>query len=208
MRLVVISHPEWLHKEAYWVTKLFDEGLQFFHLRKPKASVAELELFLAGLSADYQKRIIIHNHFKLAQKYALGGIHFNEATKGDYNNFNSWQGIRTWACHSLDELKVVPVQVNYVFLSPIFPSISKQAYQKDWNISTLKTVLRNVKQQLNVVALGGISNENVDEACNMGFEGVAVLGAVWEPLVKANDGEACIINYRLLREKCQKKDHL
>lgn len=203
MKLVVISYPEWLNNEVELLTKLFGEGLLFFHLRKPNASETEVEQFICQISSDYRNRIIIHNHFNLAEKYDLGGIHFNAATKGDYNNFKTWKGIQTWACHSLDELKIVPMQVNYVFLSPIFPSISKPEYSTDWNFSTLKTVLDNHNGNQDVIALGGIKADRISDVAGIGFDGVAVLGSVWEPLVNRNDGDACIANFRLLRERCQ-----
>ena len=208
MMLVVISHPNWLPDEAKLVSTLFAEGLKYYHLRKPGASVTEVEQFIGQLPMGYRNRIIIHNHLELAEKYALGGIHFNAATKDDFNNYKTWRGIRSWACHSLDELKIVPMQVNYVFLSPIFPSISKPAYRADWNKTTLKTILNKRNTHQAIIALGGISVNRVDEAYQLGFKGVAVLGSVWEPMVKEKDGKASVANFRLLREKCQKTDRL
>lgn len=48
----------------------------------------------------------------------------------------------------------------------------------EFNPDRLRTALRRC--QTPVVALGGITAERVSQASELGFEGVAVLGAVWQ----------------------------
>ena len=67
---------------------------------------------------------------------------------------------------------------SYVFLSPIFNSISKSNYQGRFGNSNFDVILKKVNQ--NVFALGGVDTDKVDLVFDMGFSGMAVHGAIWE----------------------------
>ena len=44
MKIIVLTHPEFLPDEAEALTCLLDKGLDRLHLRKPGCSEAQLEL--------------------------------------------------------------------------------------------------------------------------------------------------------------------
>lgn len=67
---------------------------------------------------------------------------------------------------------------DYVFLSPIFDSISKQGYKAAFTRAEL-TEIRAILSQ-NVYALGGITFDNLKEVEQLGFCGAAMLGGFWE----------------------------
>ena len=46
MKIIVISNPTPISKEASLINQLFDEGLSVFHLRKPDSSAQEVVLLL------------------------------------------------------------------------------------------------------------------------------------------------------------------
>jgi thiamine-phosphate pyrophosphorylase len=82
--------------------------------------------------------------------------------------------------HSLQQLRTDwgPV-LSYAFLSPIFDSISKEGYSAArFNRHELRQVLTQCP--FPVIALGGITSENVLDAKHMGFAGAAVIGSVWQ----------------------------
>jgi thiamine-phosphate pyrophosphorylase len=66
---------------------------------------------------------------------------------------------------------------EYVFLSPVFDSISKQGYKGNFSLEELKSFLKSKK---NIIALGGINAENIELVKQKGFAGAAVLGSIWE----------------------------
>lgn len=82
------------------------------------------------------------------------------------------------SCHSFEEIDALPFEPNYVFLSPVFDSISKPGYPSAFAPEYLKENLQ--KRRVPVIALGGITAEKVAECRKMGFRGVALLGHVWE----------------------------
>ncbi len=74
--------------------------------------------------------------------------------------------------HSVEE--IAGVKEDYVFLSPVFPSISKPGYGGSLNLEELKVVVNR-----KVIALGGITEERLPIVERIGFGGAAMLGAVW-----------------------------
>ena len=73
---------------------------------------------------------------------------------------------------------------DYVFLSPIFDSISKNGYTAAFHRGALQAAARNGSIGDNVIALGGITPERIEEAAACNFGGAAVLGYLWADSVE------------------------
>ncbi|MGZ4060107.1 MAG: thiamine phosphate synthase [Bacteroidia bacterium] len=87
--------------------------------------------------------------------------------------------------HSLKEIENCKEKYEYAFLSPIFDSISKTGYKSGFKRKEIKEFLKN--NNTKIIALGGIDENTIQEAINLGFDGAAVLGAIWmskDPLEK------------------------
>jgi thiamine-phosphate pyrophosphorylase len=176
MKLIVIS-PEKGTAELKVLQSLFDEGLEYFHLRKPEMKEKELREYLQSIPQAYFNKIILHSHHQLAAELSLKGIHYPEHKRNETRFFPSHLHLST-SFHSLHDLSVAEARFDYVFLSPIFNSISKEGYQSAFELQEIKEILEKVEQH--VVALGGIDETNVGKAKEIGFDGVALLGAIWE----------------------------
>lgn len=187
MDFVVFSSPDKVHSEIQLVQKMFDEGLQTFHLRKPKFSTSELEEYMNSLSQRYHSRVILHTHHKLAKKFKIKGIHLgHKHRKKTYNsNFKirllkfkhpSW--VITRSCHKLRNLVEEAERYSYVFLSPVFESITKNTHSGNFSKRALQEITSNKK--LKIYALGGIDETRIEEAFETGFTGVAALSSIWE----------------------------
>lgn len=187
MDFVVFSSPDKVHSEIQLVQKMFDEGLQTFHLRKPKFSTSELEEYLNSLPSRYHSKVILHTHHRLAKKFKVKGIHLgHKHRKKKYNsNFKirllklrhpSW--IITRSCHKLRNLVDEAERYSYVFLSPVFESVTKNTHSGNFSKRALQEIMLNKK--LKIYALGGIDETRIDEAFEIGFTGVAALSSIWE----------------------------
>lgn len=79
--LIIITPPHALPYEECIVNKLFESGLHLLHLRKPGADRETLERYIRGIRPRFRERVILHDHFELAEEYGLRGIHlkYNEA---------------------------------------------------------------------------------------------------------------------------------
>lgn len=83
------------------------------------------------------------------------------------------------SCHSFEEVEALDGQLPYCFLSPIFDSISKRGYHAKFDKNELKAFLKK-KRTIKVIGLGGITAENYTELLDLGFDGGAFLGSIWE----------------------------
>ena len=135
MKLIVITTPQFFEGEAEAVTSLFQNGLEMLHLRKPGASAEEMGNFLQQLPMEYMPRIVTHEQFQLASVFGLKGIHLNGRNPQIPSGY---KGHVSRSCHSLEEVLKHKSDCNYVFLSPIYDSISKEGYSSAYSCDTLQ----------------------------------------------------------------------
>jgi thiamine-phosphate pyrophosphorylase len=186
--MIVITNPQSVSNETEIINALFNEGLEVLHVRKPDFGKEQLSEFISKIDQRFHSRIMIHSHYELLDSYRIKGIHFTEKTKHMLADYNCVQCTKSLAVHELAELKSVSETVDYVLLSPLFPSVSKEGYSKQWNFDELKVELAG-KRKYNMVALGGITMGNVNTVKELGFDDFALLGSIWEPVK-----EGCSIN--------------
>lgn len=172
MRLIVFSCADVLRNEAKQINSLFDAGMQRFHFRKPTVELKDWRSIIAEINPEYRNKIVIHNHFELMEEFELYGKHLKSTKEGAYQEFTSA------ACHSCEELDLKKEVQDYVFLSPVFNSISKSGYTSSFDFTTLQSCLNQFSSK-QVIALGGITIDNLQEVKSLGFDGAAVLGTIW-----------------------------
>ena len=159
---------------------MMSEYTFILHLRKPFASLAELETLVQQIHPAYYDRIVLHDHYALAEKYQLKGIHWNARNQEFKLEGAYWQKASiSRSCHSISEVEMYKDQYQYVTLSPIFDSISKQGYKAAFSESELKSAIGQGIINHQVIALGGIDSSNIHQLATMGFGGAAVLGVIW-----------------------------
>lgn len=203
MKLAVISPESHDPREAAVVRALFAAGLDRYHLRKPGWSVPETETFLENFSPAERSRMVIHSHYALASAQGMGGIHDRDTptvSRGQLPVSPGGTTLRSRACHDLPSLREALGRYDAVLLSPIFPSISKPGHIPDGKIdfSELKTVLSNrsaAERRTLVFALGGIDATNTERCRQLGFDGIAVLGALW-------GAEDPVRAFQALKQRC------
>ncbi len=187
MKVVVISSTEISSsREIELMKQLFNEGLETFHLRRPTYDYKKMRDYLNRIPEEFHNKIVIHSHPKLALKYNLKGIHVTSKVRK--SKFKFWYLKRfvinkkrhltvSTSMHHMSHLDQADPIFNYVFLSPIFDSISKKDYQSGFNEFTLRKALEKTKYS--VYALGGIELKNIDKVKEYGFAGCALVGAIW-----------------------------
>ena len=80
--------------------------------------------------------------------------------------------------HSIDELSDLPFTPDFVLLSPVFDSISKSGYCANAGLLELKEQLAT--RPMPILAMGGVTSANISRCYELGFDGAAVLGDIWE----------------------------
>ena len=177
MKLALITRPEFFGGEDALIRRLFDSGLERLHLRKPGASREELERLLDSLRASDRAHIVLHDHFHLVEEFPLHGIHLNRRNPQPPAAFH---GSLSASCHSLAEVAERKTQCDYVFLSPIFNSISKTGYHAAFQESVLRQAAHSGIIDHQVVALGGVTARHLPYLKSHHFGGAAFLGDIWQ----------------------------
>ena len=176
MKLILITTPTYFVEEDQILTTLFEEGLDILHLRKPQTSPVYAERLLTLIPEKYHKRIVVHDNFYLKDEYKLKGIHLNARNPLVPENYS---GHISASCHSLEEVQVQKKKFDYVFLSPIFDSISKEGYDSAFTPEEIRGAARKGIIDKKVIALGGIDEDTILRAKDLGFGGAALLGGLW-----------------------------
>jgi thiamine-phosphate pyrophosphorylase len=166
------------------LAELFNNGLEIFHFRKPGLSREQTTAGVAKIPRHFHDRVVLHDHHRLVEHYNLKGIHFNETRRKE--EFDRIAEIRkegtglnlSASFHRIADVKQHGAVFDYVFLSPVFDSISKKNYTAAFDPSDLNAFL--TVSLTPVIALGGVDAIGITAVRKMGFSGAAVLGAVWE----------------------------
>ena len=177
MKWITITSPDFISGEAIFINKLFLQGLDLLHIRKPDASLEAYKRLLLQIPKHWYSRIVLHEHFALAEEFGLHGIHLNRRCSQVSDSFC---GSISCSCHTIEEVITQKDSKDYVFLSPIFDSISKVGYHAAFSPTSLKqAAIENVIDE-KVIALGGITANNISLVKEWHFGGVALLGDIWK----------------------------
>lgn len=176
MRVILFSRPDLFEGEADMIIAMMERGLETLHLRKPDAADERIEQLLRAIPPRLRNRIVLHSAFPLAERYGLRGIHLNSRHPLPPVGY---RGQISRSCHSLEEVERCKGECDYVTLSPIFDSISKQGYAAAFTREQIERARLAGIIDHKVIALGGIDESNIADIADMGFGGAALLGAVW-----------------------------
>ena len=183
--LIVISPEEIIVNEGEIINQLLSNGLELYHLRKPISVKLEYEEFIKTIPSKNKRSIVLHQHHELALRYNVKGLHLKENHRNSLSkqeikdlkkNLQNRNMILSSSFHSLEEIKTYDGLFDYVFLSPVFESISKPGYVSGSKFRVQGSEVRKTK----IIALGGIQESTVAKAKDLGFDGIAVLGAIWQ----------------------------
>lgn len=184
MKLIVVTAPTFFVEEDKIITALFEEGLDILHLRKPETSAMYSERLLTLIPKQYHKRIVTHEHFYLQEEFNLMGIHLNARNPKEPHDFS---GHISCTCHSLDEVKSKKHFYDYLFLSPIFDCITKDGISSGFEAEELRQAGKEKIIDHKVMALGGITPNNILEIKDYGFGGAVVVGDLWNKFKACTD---------------------
>lgn len=191
--MIVITNPIPVENEIEKLHSLFAEGLSLLHIRKPEYDSGSLKRFLSQIAPRYRDRLVLHQHHYLAEDFGVERLHFSfEKAKILHLPVRLLKPISaiSTSVHSISEFNELKQEMSYAFLSPVYPSISKAGY------SSCTDHFESVKKRTNftaeLVALGGISNENIEKVLEAGFDNVGLLGAIWNEKCPVKNYKKCL----------------
>ena len=176
--IVVITRPDFFDGEASRIVDMLNSGrADLIHIRKPQSGQSEVERLLVAIPAELYSRLVLHDHFSLAVKYGLHGVHLNSRNPQPPSE---WSGAVSISCHSFRELAECRRQpYTYMSLSPIYDSISKRGYRSAFTRDVIAAAHAQHLIDNRVMALGGVTFNRVPDVLQMGFGGAMILGDAW-----------------------------
>ena len=178
---IILLTPESSSKsEIKNICKLFSIGLSTLHLRKPGFSEIQLRHYLLQIPKKYHNRIVLHTHYALVKEFNLKGAHLTEKERASKKTIAFLQRTKirivSTSFHSTVHINRNRRKYEYVFLSPIFDSISKKGHKSRFILERIQSILKRNK----IIALGGINDKNILSTKEIGFAGAATIGYIWE----------------------------
>jgi thiamine-phosphate pyrophosphorylase len=176
MKTIAITTPKVTDEDASIIKHLIDRGIDIIHLRKPDSDIGECRRLLAKLSVGQREKIIIHDYPELYFEFSLKGIHINKNITSLPNGYN---GFKTRSCHSFEEIERYKTEYDYLFLSPIFDSISKVGYKSGFTKEELLKASTSGIIDHKIIALGGITLDMMPYFRELNFGGIAMIGGIY-----------------------------
>lgn len=199
MLRILLTYPQALPHETRLITNLMQEDWDFLHVRKPDYDKDELINFLEMIP-QYHHKVVLHSHYELIKEFDVAGINITRAAmanlsyedelksscdvrelaikNGQLYCYGQKPDLVSFSGHGFSEIQHLPFETSYVFLSPIFDSISKVGYRSKFEDKTiLADFLRTIDKR--IIALGGIDYAKIEECKQLGFDGYAMLGSIW-----------------------------
>lgn len=177
--IVLIAPENDIENEIKILHQLFEMGLEFYHFRKPYKNYEDHVLYLNQIDKKYHDRIVVHYFHELINEFNLKGIHFQEQKRRDVleNGSQYFIGLNmigktmSSSFHEPEELDSCDIEFDYHLLSPVFSSISKKGYEgKGFDVNHIDKM---------IIGMGGINDNTIKETIQLGFQGIGVLGGVW-----------------------------
>ena len=165
------------------VGDLAENGLDVFQLRAKSMNDNEIINLIRDLSSatsNTKMKLCINDNVNVASKCKglIDILHLgqsdmkpNEAKKMIDQNIEIGLSIT-----NKNQLDNIPNCISYLGVGPIFPTGSKSDSSEPMGSNTLKKIIN--KTNLPVVAIGGISIEDVCDLFKIGVSGVAVISAI------------------------------
>lgn len=191
MELIVISAFTYFKDEGKIINKLFDNGLNILHIKKDPANSVQLLDLMWQIEPQYHERIALHQCHELKAEFGLNRLHYPEQMKATLQSSSlPADQVSSTSIHALKRLD----ELNgfaYTFFGPLFNSLSKKGYQ---GINDQE--FRCPEADLKVIALGGITEKQVRQVADMGFDGLAVSGALW------NAPDTALFHFKKIQSLC------
>lgn len=184
--MIVISNPIPITNEINTIHSLFEEGMMLFHVRKPNFGDSEMKHFLSVINPHYRERLVLHSHHNLASALGINRIHFSESKRKatpmspsrlPFEPYKTKGFHLSTSVHTIEDFNSLDHIFEYAFLSPIYPSISKENYTSKTDL--FEEIKKRENFRIQLVALGGIESKNISQALKNGFDNIALLGAIW-----------------------------
>ena len=184
LRLYAVTDRSWLHGETLYeqVEKALKGGVTLVQLREKDLAQEEFQKEarqIQELCKKHQVPFLINDNVELAVGIEADGVHVgqHDMEAGQVRQKIGPDKILGVSAQTVEQaLKAQAAGADYLGVGAVFPTGSKADVQ-ELPYETLKEICAAVS--IPVVAIGGITRENVKELAGSGICGVAVISAIY-----------------------------
>lgn len=196
MKLIIMTQPTFFVEEDKILTALFDCGMEALHLCKPGSSPMLWERLLSLIPEEYYDKITVHDHYYLKEEYRLAGIHVGDTAQSLPPGYRGRVG-RT--CRDMTKMKEMKRTSSYVVLPGVFRATDTEPAMPRQQV-TAAAMMGLIDRK--VYAFGGVNEDNIREAKELGFGAVVVRESLWErfDVRRQNDYNDVISHFERLRK--------
>lgn len=185
MKLYAVTDRKWLKPGEKLVDRVEDAlkgGVTFVQLREKELGYDEFlaeALEIQALCRKYRVPFVINDNVQIAQEIGADGVHVGQSDMeaGDVREMLGPDKIIGVSAQTVEQaLRAQERGADYLGVGAVFPTSSKDdAVEVDRE--TLEQICRAV--DIPVVAIGGISRNNISELRGSGVCGVALISAIF-----------------------------
>lgn len=170
----IIDDSEQCHNSQI-LSQLLANGLNFIYWRIPPDQ-ADMDMFPVHLQASIMFPAREADHVPSPFRW-----HLKEA---DRRQLPAGTTFFSTSIHDLRDWPALAGQAEQVFYSPVFASISKPGYGPVNSLDFIAKEIAAIRQQHDrlprLIGLGGVNADNVSLLQQAGFDGAALMGALWQ----------------------------
>ena len=183
MRVYAVTDRHWLNGETLYsqVEKALEGGATFIQLREKKLdeeSFLKEAIEIQKLCKKHHVPFVINDNVDIALKINADGVHVGQSDMeaGDVRAKLGKDKIIGVSAHTVEEALTAQKKGRLSWCRAVFPTSSKDDVSV-LSLETLKAICHAVS--IPVVAIGGISRDNIDKLYGSGIDGVAVISAIF-----------------------------
>jgi len=146
-----------------------------------EATVLEIAKKAREITGHFQTRLIINDHYKIAAQVKADGVHLGKSDTCPTiarKELSSWQIIGGTANTLEDCQTLIGKKVDYIGLGPFRFTKTKDSLSPVLGENGYLTILEELKTDTPIIAIGGITLNDVLDIMATGVYGIAVSGEI------------------------------
>lgn len=184
--LQLITHPVNGRSEIEGARLALEGGCKWVQLRMkdtPVEEVKKVALELLPLCKQYEAVMIIDDHVELAKEVGADGVHLGKMDMNpkDARTILGDGFIIGGTCNSFDDILAIKDDVDYIGCGPFRFTTTKKKLAPVLGLEGYQEIVWKCREQginIPIVAIGGITKDDVRKVLHSGPNGIAISGGI------------------------------
>src|SRR5690606_6818943 len=133
------------------------------------------------ITSHFQTRLIINGYYEIAKEVKADGVHLGKTDASPpmvRKHLYTWQLIGGTANTLQDSEILIENEVDYISLGPFRVTETKDNLSPALSLNGYTAIIEALKTKTPILAVGGITTDDVTAILETGISGIAVSGAI------------------------------